>query len=175
MKKLCARHTATVRQSGEQHVMKHFKFDIHWDAIKGQLKQKYGQLADDDLAYAEGKGEELLARLRMKLALSQEQLDTTLDELYSRAMTGMEQVKTRLNDLAAEARDKAQAMAGEWKTKASAVGEEARAQASAAYDHARQRARTLREEGEDYVRKNPRESLVAALCAGFVVGWIIWR
>ena len=155
--------------------MKHFKFDIHWDAIKGQLKQKYGQLADDDLAFAEGKGEEMLARLRMKLALSQEQIDAVLEDLYARAMTGMEQVKTRLNDLAAEARDKAQAMAGELKHKAAAMGDEAKAQASAAYDQARQRARALREDGEDYVRKNPRESLVAALCAGFVAGWIIWR
>lgn len=156
-------------------MMKHFKFDTHWDAIKGQLKQRYGQLVDDDLKFVEGKGEELLARLRMKLAMSQDDLDKTLEDLYSQALTGMEQVKTRLNDLAAEARDKAQAMAGEIKNKASAVGEEAKAQASAAYDQARQRARTLRDDGEDYVRKNPRESLVAALCAGFVAGWIIWR
>ena len=41
--------------------MKHFSIENHWDAIKGQLKQRYAQLTDDDLSFVEGKGEELLA------------------------------------------------------------------------------------------------------------------
>jgi len=31
-----------------------------WNEVKGKLKQKYGQLTDDDLAFAEGKEDELL-------------------------------------------------------------------------------------------------------------------
>jgi len=30
-----------------------------WNEIKGKLKQKYGDLTDDDLAFAEGKEDEL--------------------------------------------------------------------------------------------------------------------
>ena len=35
-----------------------------WNEIKGKLKQKYGQLTDDDLAFADGKEDELLGRLQ---------------------------------------------------------------------------------------------------------------
>ena len=61
------------------------------------------------------------------------------------------------------------------KAKGNAAAEEMKAQAGVAYDQARQRARTLREDGEEYVRHNPRETLVAALCAGFVAGLLIRR
>ena len=61
------------------------------------------------------------------------------------------------------------------KAKAAAVGDEAKAQAAVAYDHARQRARSLFADGEEYVRQNPRESLLAAVGAGFVAGLLIRR
>jgi uncharacterized protein YjbJ (UPF0337 family) len=38
----------------------------NWNQIKGNLKQKYSQLTDDDLTYAEGKEEELLGKLQEK-------------------------------------------------------------------------------------------------------------
>ncbi len=155
--------------------MKHFTFDNRWDEVKGQLKQRYGQLTDDDLTFAEGKGEELLARLREKLNLSGSDLDTVLNDLHTQASSGIGQVKAKLNDLAADARDKASTLAADLKSRAAVVGEEAKVKAAAVYDDALVRAKSLREEGEEYVRHNPRESLVAALCAGFVTGLLIFR
>ena len=35
-----------------------------WNELKGKLKQKYGELTDDDLTYAEGKEDELYGRLQ---------------------------------------------------------------------------------------------------------------
>ena len=35
----------------------------NWNELKGKLKQKYGQLTDQDLTFAEGKEDELLGRL----------------------------------------------------------------------------------------------------------------
>lgn len=37
-----------------------------WNEWKGKLKQKYGQLTDDDLAYEEGKDDEWLGRIQKK-------------------------------------------------------------------------------------------------------------
>ncbi len=142
--------------------MNHFTFDNRWDAIKGQLKQRYGQLTDDDLTFAEGKGEELLARLGEKLGVSPDELDATLDEIYHAAGGRLD-----------KARDKAADLADDVRAKASAAATEVKAQAEVAYDQARQRARGLREDGEEYVRQNPRESVVAALFAGFIVGLLI--
>jgi uncharacterized protein YjbJ (UPF0337 family) len=31
-----------------------------WNEVNGKLKQKYAQLTDDDLTYAEGKDDELI-------------------------------------------------------------------------------------------------------------------
>lgn len=35
-----------------------------WNQVKGKFKEKYGELTDDDLTYAEGKEEQLLGRLQ---------------------------------------------------------------------------------------------------------------
>lgn len=144
--------------------MKHSTLENNWDAIKGQLKQRYAQLTDDDLTFISGKGEELLARLREKLSLSEHDLEVVLDDLKAKA-TG----------IADEVRAKVGAAVDDVKTKGAAVAEEVKAQAGVAYDQARRRARTLREDGEEYVRHNPRETLFAALCAGFVAGLLIRR
>jgi uncharacterized protein YjbJ (UPF0337 family) len=37
-----------------------------WNEAKGKLKQKYADLTDDDLAFTEGKEEELLGRLQQR-------------------------------------------------------------------------------------------------------------
>ena len=47
--------------------MTKLEFKGNWNETKGKLKQKYGQLTDDDLAFSEGKDDELLGRLEQKL------------------------------------------------------------------------------------------------------------
>ena len=66
-------------------------------------------------------------------------------------------------------------IADDLKERATAFGEEAKVQGAAAYDQARQQVRTLREDGTEYVRQNPRHSILAAVCAGFVAGLLIRR
>jgi uncharacterized protein YjbJ (UPF0337 family) len=56
-----------------------FKGD--WNQVKGKLKQKYGQLTDDDLVYAEGKDDELIGRLQKKLGLAKDKVTKLLGEL----------------------------------------------------------------------------------------------
>ncbi len=46
----------------------------NWNEIKGKLKQKYADLTDDDLTFAEGKEEELIGRLQQKTGRSKEEL-----------------------------------------------------------------------------------------------------
>ena len=52
-----------------------------WNEVKGRLKQKYAQLTDDDLAFAEGKEDELLGRLQQKLGKSKEDLRSEIEDL----------------------------------------------------------------------------------------------
>jgi uncharacterized protein YjbJ (UPF0337 family) len=53
----------------------------NWNEVKGKLKQKYGQLTDDDLAFAEGKEDELYGRLQKKLGKTKEDLRNEIEKL----------------------------------------------------------------------------------------------
>ena len=52
-----------------------------WNEIKGKLKQSYGNLTDDDLAFAEGKDDELLGRLQKKLGKTKDEVRTMIEGL----------------------------------------------------------------------------------------------
>ena len=56
-------------------------FKGSWNEVKGKLKQKYAQLTDDDLAFAEGKEDELLGRLEQKLGKTKEDLRKEIENL----------------------------------------------------------------------------------------------
>ena len=45
-----------------------------WNIIKGKLKQAYGDLSDDDLAYEDGKDEELFGRIQKKLGKTRDEV-----------------------------------------------------------------------------------------------------
>lgn len=59
--------------------MNKLQFKGSWNEIKGKLKQKYAQLTDDDLAYTEGKDEELVGKLQKKLGKSAEEVRQMLE------------------------------------------------------------------------------------------------
>lgn len=53
----------------------------NWNELKGKLKQKYADLTDDDLLYAEGKEDELYGKLQQKLGKTREEIQKELDSL----------------------------------------------------------------------------------------------
>ena len=52
-----------------------------WNELKGKLKQKYGQLTDDDLTFAEGKEDELLGRLQKTLGRTKDELRAEIEDM----------------------------------------------------------------------------------------------
>ena len=57
------------------------KLKGQWNEIKGKLKQKYGQLTDDDLMFSEGKDDEFLGRLQKKLGRTKEDIRKEIESL----------------------------------------------------------------------------------------------
>lgn len=53
----------------------------NWNVIKGKLKQKYGQLTEDDLTFAEGKEDELWGRMQKKVGKTKEEIMKELGDL----------------------------------------------------------------------------------------------
>jgi uncharacterized protein YjbJ (UPF0337 family) len=46
----------------------------NWNEQKGKLKQKFATLTDNDLMFAEGKKDEMLGKLQIKLGKTKEEL-----------------------------------------------------------------------------------------------------
>ena len=52
-----------------------------WNEVKGKLKQKYAQLTDDDLMFAEGKEDELLGRLEKRVGRTRDELRAEIEDM----------------------------------------------------------------------------------------------
>ena len=53
----------------------------NWNEIKGKLKQKFALLTDNDLLLVEGKQDELIGRLQIKLGKTKEEIQKVISEL----------------------------------------------------------------------------------------------
>jgi uncharacterized protein YjbJ (UPF0337 family) len=70
-----------MQSKSRSEVMNKFTFKGDWNVVKGKLKQKYGDLTDNDLTFSEGKYEELLGRLQKKLGKSKDEIHKLIAEL----------------------------------------------------------------------------------------------
>ncbi len=52
----------------------------NWNIAKGKLKQKWGQLTDDDLDYAEGSADELVGRIQKRTGQTREAVEDAIRE-----------------------------------------------------------------------------------------------
>lgn len=53
----------------------------NWNEVKGRLKQKYANLTDDDLMFAEGKEDELYGRLQKRLGKTKDELKREIESI----------------------------------------------------------------------------------------------
>jgi uncharacterized protein YjbJ (UPF0337 family) len=52
-----------------------------WEIQKANLKKRFAELTDNDLMYLEGKKDEMLGKLQVKLGKTKEELKTILDNI----------------------------------------------------------------------------------------------
>lgn len=60
------------------------QWEAKWDQLKGQVRQEWGKLTEDDLQQAQGDREELVGRIKQKYGETTEQVSQKLDQLASR-------------------------------------------------------------------------------------------
>ena len=53
----------------------------NWNEQKGKLKQQFATLTDNDLMFAEGKKDEMLGKLQIKLGKTKDKLDKIISAL----------------------------------------------------------------------------------------------
>ena len=64
-----------------RNIMSELTWKGRWNELKGKVKQKYADLTDDDLLYAEGKEDELLGRLQKKTGKTKDEVESWLNDL----------------------------------------------------------------------------------------------
>lgn len=52
-----------------------------WNELKGKLKKKFAILTDNDLMFAEGKKDEMMGKLQIKLGKTKEEMHDVIDGL----------------------------------------------------------------------------------------------
>ena len=55
-----------------------------WTALKGQIKEKWGKLTDDDLKVIEGKRDQLAGKLQQRYGYAKEQAEKELKEFCNK-------------------------------------------------------------------------------------------
>ena len=61
--------------------MNKLKMRGSWNEVKGRLKQKYADLTDDELMFAEWKEDELYGRLQKKLGKSKDEIRKEIEKI----------------------------------------------------------------------------------------------
>lgn len=57
------------------------KLKGNWNQVKGKLKEKYGELTDDDLTYEEGQLDQLLGRIQKATGKTKQEIKDYIDKL----------------------------------------------------------------------------------------------
>jgi len=53
----------------------------NWNQLKGKIKQKYGNLTDDDLTFREGQEDELIGRIQKKTGQARDEIISFINSI----------------------------------------------------------------------------------------------
>lgn len=118
-----------------------------WNQIKGKLKERWGDLSDDDLQMAQGNIDQLIGRIQQKTGEGRESIEKFIDSLASDGSSALETAQSYAHQATEQMRDSYDAMSAE--------------------------ARYRYEMAEDMVRQRPGQSVATAFGVGLVVGVLV--
>lgn len=71
-----------------------------WKQLKGQVKEAFGKLTDDDLLMAEGNADQLVGTIQKRYGYTRDQAQQAWDSFAARAGAAVAHASDRLNDAA---------------------------------------------------------------------------
>jgi len=122
-----------------------------WNKIRGKVKERWGNLTDDDLTIQGGNVDQLVGKIQQKTGEGREMIEKFLTELTSRGGAAVAS--------AAESVGQYMHAAGE--------------NVSERYDQVAQRVSQGYEQGQELVRTHPAQSVATAFGVGAVLGLIV--
>jgi len=122
-----------------------------WNQVKGQVRERWGQLTDDDLQIQGGNVDQLVGRIQQRTGETRESVERFLTDLTARGSSAVSQATEAVSQYAQQASDRLRDRYGD-------LSEQARER----FDSA-----------QDIVRHNPSQSVAAAFGIGLVAGLIV--
>jgi uncharacterized protein YjbJ (UPF0337 family) len=129
-----------------------------WTQLKGQIRERWGQITDDELQQVHGDGEQLLGFLQKKTGQSRQDLEKFIRQSMDKGRQVGERAQGYVQQAADTARDYAQ---------------RATQSVREGYDSVEQSMEEGYDEAQQMVRSRPMESLGAAFGAGLVAGVLV--
>jgi uncharacterized protein YjbJ (UPF0337 family) len=129
-----------------------------WTQIKGQIRERWGQITDDELQQVHGDGEQLLGFLQKKTGQSRQELEKFVRQSMDKGQQALERGQSYVQQAADTTRDYAQ--------RASQSVREG-------YEAVEHSVEEGFEEAQQMVRARPMESITAAFGAGLVAGVLV--
>jgi uncharacterized protein YjbJ (UPF0337 family) len=134
----------------------------NWNEIKGKLRNKWGQLTNDDLQQARGNIDQLVGLIQRKTGEARSSVEKFLEEATSSGSGA-------LNDAAETAREYAQQAMETVQERSKQAADTVRK----TYDQAAQSVRHGYEEAEGMIKDRPAESAAVCFGVGMLVGVIL--
>jgi len=122
-----------------------------WNKLRGQVKERWGQLTDDDLQIQGGNVDQLVGKIQQRTGEGREAIEKFLTDLTSRGSSTVAQAAEAVGNYAQQAGDRLREHYGQLS------------------DQARERL----DMAQDVVRHNPTQSVAAAFGVGLVAGLIV--
>jgi uncharacterized protein YjbJ (UPF0337 family) len=122
-----------------------------WNKLRGQVKEKWGQLTEDDLQIHGGNVDQLIGTIQQRTGEGREAVEKFLNELTSKGSSAIAQAAGAVGNFAHQAGDRFRDQ----------------------YGNLTEQARERFEYGQDVVRHNPTQSVAVAFGVGVVAGLIV--
>lgn len=116
----------------------------NWMQIRGKLREKWGQLTDDDLQFVGGNIDRLIGRIEERTGVAREKVETFIDELAQSSATLLQ--------------------------KGGHVLQDATARAKQGYDQVADQVRGGYDRAEEMVVDHPMTSVVGVFACGLISG-----
>jgi uncharacterized protein YjbJ (UPF0337 family) len=133
-----------------------------WNNLRGQVKQKWGQLTDDDLQIQGGNVEQLVGRIQQKTGEGREAVEKFLGDLTAKGSSTIASATEAVGQFAQHAGERLRDQYGNLAS-----------QARDKYGNLVDQAREGVGQAQDVVRHNPGQSVAAAFGVGLVVGVVV--
>lgn len=134
----------------------------NWNEIKGKLRDKWGQLTNDDLQQAQGNTDQLIGLIQRKTGEARGAVEKFLGDLTSGGGSSVSQAAETAREYAHQAMDAVQQRS-----------KQAAEQFQQRYGAAADSMRHSYEEAETMIRERPAESAAVCFGVGMLVGVIL--